>query len=202
MRTDVPADGPEQLDTHWLSMPEPRVSPGTARELGLRATVVVSLIRLATRGRAVNVFATMGRNRRLVGPWLRFAAHLMPFGRLSRADTELVILRVAYNCRAHYEWVQHHRLARRAGLDNEAIERIKLGPEATGWTRRQSTLLLATDELHRDRMISDACWEELERQLDVPRLIEFCVLVGHYEMLAMTLNSLGVQVEDAAMPRA
>ena len=30
-------------------------------------------------------------------------------------------------------------------------------------------------------------------------LIELCFLVGHYEMLAMTLNSLGVQPEPSAL---
>jgi hypothetical protein len=29
------------------------------------------------------------------------------------------------------------------------------------------------------------------------RLIELCMLIGHYEMLAMTLNSLGVEPEAA-----
>ena len=43
--------------------------------------------------------------------------------------------------------------------------------------------------------IGDELWAQLARQLDEVRLIELCMLIGHYEMLAMTLNSLGVEPE-------
>jgi len=36
-------------------------------------------------------------------------------------------------------------------------------------------------------------------QLGDHELIELCMLVGHYEMLAMTLNSLGVEAEPSAL---
>ena len=46
--------------------------------------------------------------------------------------------------------------------------------------------------------IGDELWAPLAEQLDQVRLIELCMLIGHYEMLAMTLNSLRVQPEPAA----
>ena len=45
-------------------------------------------------------------------------------------------------------------------------------------------------------MISDT-WRSLSSHLDDRRLIELCMLVGHYEMLAMTITSLGIQPEAA-----
>jgi hypothetical protein len=39
----------------------------------------------------------------------------------------------------------------------------------------------------------------LSDELTDRQLIELCLLVGHYEMLAMTLNSLGVEPEAAAL---
>jgi hypothetical protein len=53
--------------------------------------------------------------------------------------------------------------------------------------------LRAADELHANRKISDSTWQELSDLLPEDQLIEFCLLVGHYEMLAMTLNSLEVE---------
>jgi len=53
--------------------------------------------------------------------------------------------------------------------------------------------------LHTDRKISDATWQALARDLSHTQLIELCMLAGHYEMLAMTLRSLGVQAD--APPR-
>ncbi len=65
---------------------------------------------------------------------------------------------------------------------------------------RQSLLLRAADELHVDGSIGDELWGGLAGHFDDRLLIEICMLIGHYEMLAMTLNSLRVQPERP--PRA
>jgi AhpD family alkylhydroperoxidase len=122
----------------------------------------------------------------------------MPGGRLPRADTELMILRVAHRCACEYEREHHVRLGARAGLDREAIARVSARPDAPGWTPRQALLLRAADELHDDRRITEETWSGLEALLSAEELIELCMLVGHYEMLAMTLNSL--QVEPDRLP--
>src|SRR5438270_92593 len=76
----------------------PRLAPGTRREIGALNALIVRAIGLATGGRPPNVFTTLARHRRLFRAWLRFAGRLMPRGTLPRADTELVILRVAHHC--------------------------------------------------------------------------------------------------------
>lgn len=117
----------------------------------------------------------------------------MPRGRLPRKDTEIVILRVAHNCHCEYEWSHHERIAQAVGLGADDVERAREGPGADGFSERQSLLLRATDELHRRRDLTNRTWEGLRRILSNVELIELCMLVGHYEMLAMTLNSLRVQ---------
>jgi len=171
----------------------PRIPPGTRREIGVVNSLIARLLgRVAGTG-PPNVFTTLARNRRLFWRWLVFAGGLMPGGRLPRADTELIILRVAHLCGCDYEWEHHVRLGRRAGLTPEAIEDVRRGLAAPGWSPRQAALLRGADELHAERRIGDAAWSALGAHLDERELIEFCLLVGHYEMLAMTLNSLGVQ---------
>jgi AhpD family alkylhydroperoxidase len=119
----------------------------------------------------------------------------MPRGRLPRADTELVILRVAHRTDCEYEWRHHERMGRRAGLSTEQIARVRDGAEAPGFSDRQQLLLRAVDELHDTHNISDQVWERLGAELSDVELIELCMLTGHYEMLAMTLNALRVQPE-------
>ncbi len=51
----------------------------------------------------------------------------------------------------------------------------------------------AVDELHATRDLGDERWDELCRHLSETERIELPMLVGHYEMLAMTLNSLRVE---------
>jgi len=171
----------------------PRIAPGDRRQLGWVNFAITRLAGIATRGRPPHVFTTLGRHRGLFRRWLWFAGALMPGGKLPREETELVILRVAHNTGSEYEWAQHERMARRAGLSDEEISRVRQGPNAEGWSERRASLLRAADELHVGDRIGDELWVELSRHLDEVRLIELCMLIGHYEMLAMTLNSLQVE---------
>ncbi|MGH7269218.1 MAG: carboxymuconolactone decarboxylase family protein [Polyangiaceae bacterium] len=148
-----------------------------------------------------NVFTTLARHRSLFWRWLVFAGGLMPGGRLPRAETELIILRVAHLCECPYEWDHHARLGRKAGLTPQDIDGARtagigadMGIEVRGAPRRLA-ILRAVDEMHADRRIGDATWATLASYLDERELIELCMLVGHYEMIAMTLNSLGVQID-------
>ena len=47
--------------------------------------------------------------------------------------------------------------------------------------------------MHAEGEIGDEVWAGLAAELDERLLIELCLLIGHYEMLAMTLNTLRVQ---------
>jgi AhpD family alkylhydroperoxidase len=172
---------------------EPRIAPGDRRAIGTVNALVVRAIGLAAGTGPPNLFTTVARHRGLFRRWLWFAGALMPGGRLPRADTELVILRVAHRCDCAYEWRHHERLAARAGLAPEAIERVRDAPDASAWTDRQRLLLVAVDELHDRRELGDRTWDGLAALLAPRELIELCMLVGHYEMLAMTINSLRVQ---------
>jgi len=60
----------------------------------------------------------------------------------------------------------------------------------------------AADELHDDSCLTDATWAALAERYGDHQLIEVPMLVGHYHLLAFTLNSLGVQVEDGLAERA
>jgi alkylhydroperoxidase family enzyme len=175
-------------------MTGPRIPPGTRADVGAVNWTIARAIGAATGGGPPNVFTTLGRHRALFRRWLRFAAGLMPGGVLPRADTELVILRVAHNCGSDYEWRHHERLARDAGLTAADVERARAeDPAAPGWSPRQTLLLRAADELHANRTMSDELWTPLRAELSEREAIELCLLIGHYEMLAMTLNALRVQ---------
>ena len=180
-----------------MSRPEPteaRIAPGTRTQTGILNSLIARAIGFGagTQGPPA-LFTTLGRHRRLFRPWLRFAARLMPRGELPRPDAELVILRVAVLCESEYEWTQHERIAPRAGLDEEAVARVRDGADAPGWSARQAAILRAVDELHATRTLGDASWDALRTAgLSDTQLIELPLLVGHYEMLAMMLNALRV----------
>jgi alkylhydroperoxidase family enzyme len=180
-------------------MADARIAPGRRGEIGTLNMAIARVLGWAIGGGPPNVFTTLARHRRVFRPWLRFASALTS-GKLRRRDAELVILRVAHNCRSDYEWSQHERLAHAAGLDAGEIERVREGPEADCWSEHQTLLIRAADELHARRVISPELWESLRKRLSDTQLIELCLLVGHYEMLAMTLNSLAVEPDAPSGP--
>ena len=145
-------------------------------------------------GRDANIFTTLVRAQGLFRKWLPFGGKLLN-GKLAARDRELLILRTGWLCQAPYEWGQHVRLARVAGLSDEEIQRVVEGADGPGWNGHESTLLRAADELHSDACISDDTWVALASTYTVEQLIEVPMLVGQYHLVSFTLNSLGIQRE-------
>jgi AhpD family alkylhydroperoxidase len=171
----------------------PRIAPGGLRQLGPARWAISRIAGRATGTEPPNLFTTLGRHRRLFWGWLWFAGRLMPGGKLARRDTELVILRVAHLRDCAYEFEHHVRMGRRAGVRSDDVKRVIEGPAATGWSARERAILSAVDELHERDDLGDDGWSELRKHLDDRRLIELCMLVGHYEMLATTIAALRIQ---------
>lgn len=146
-------------------------------------------------GAELNIFSTLVRHPDLFRRWSPFGGTLLLAGTLPSRDRELLILRTAWNNGCEYEWGQHLRIARDTGLTDE-IDRVTEGPSAPGWDPFDAALLQAADELHRDSVISDDTWARLQERYDERQLIEVPMLIGHYTLLAFTLNSLGVQREE------
>lgn len=143
---------------------------------------------------AMHIFSTLVRHPGLFRKWLPFGGKLMA-GKLPARDRELLILRTGWNCTSDYEWGQHVLIGRQAGLTDEEIERVKQGPDAPGWDAFDATLLRAADELHHDHRVGDDSWAALAERYDERQLVEVPMLVGHYHLVAFTLNTLRVQRE-------
>lgn len=173
-------------------MSAPRVEPGSFATLGpfnwLFAKAAARVIGVDD----ARIFSTLGRSKGLFRGWLHFGARLMPFGSLSRKESEMIIIRVAHVRGCDYELDHHRRLGARAGVTDEMFDRILEGPGA-GWGDRERAMLTATDELVTDSDISDQTYAALARHLDERRIINFVLLVGQYDMLATTIGALRIE---------
>lgn len=177
----------------------PRITPLPVDGRDARTEELLAPLRRPD-GTELNIFATLARHPRLFKRWSAFGGTLLYRGTLPERERELLILRTGYLCRAHYEWGQHVEIGRAAGLIDEEIARVADGPEAAGWSSRDANLLRAADELHTDSRIGDITWAALAEQWDDQQLIEVCMVVGQYHLVAFALNSLGVEPESDDLP--
>ncbi|MFB4275375.1 carboxymuconolactone decarboxylase family protein [Nonomuraea sp. MTCD27] len=146
-----------------------------------------------TKAHPYNVFATLARHPDLYRAWLRFGGALLN-GTLPARDRELAILRTAYHSDSAYEWAQHARIAREAGLTGQEIESVR-HPDAL-WSVEDQLVLQVADDLHYAGDLTDATWAALCDRYDEVGRIELVMLVAHYGMLALVLRTLRVQIEE------
>jgi 4-carboxymuconolactone decarboxylase len=149
----------------------------------------------ATTG-PLNIFTTLARHPELFRSWIGFGSMLLMHGTLGARDRELAILRTAHLRSCAYEWEHHRGLALGAGLTEAELAAIKGGPDGHDWSADDRMVLTAADELHARGTVTDATWTELATRFGERELIELVMLIGHYHMVAFTLNSLRVQSEQ------
>lgn len=172
-----------------------RPGPGSRKQLGLVNGAIEAIGARATGRRRLGVFATIGRARRLFRGWLIYSATMMPFGELSRTDTELMILRVAHGRGADYERDHHRVIGERAGLTAAEIDAVDRRDH--GFTGRRGAMVEVVDQLVEKRDVDDAAWAELARHLSERECVALVQLVTHYDGLATALHVLGTPPDQA-----
>jgi len=150
--------------------------------------------------RPLAILTVFAHAPRLLGPFLPWASALALKGTLPRRDHEVLALRVAWNCRSEFEWGHHVAYARAAGITDDEIARVPLGPDADGWSPGDAALLRAVDELSDGSTIGDETWAVLAARYEPSALVEIPLVVGQYTMLSMVANSCVVELEPGHDP--
>ena len=147
-------------------------------------------------GEVLGVWSTCANAPRLCNAWLEFTDYLLRESSLPIRDRELLILRIGYLNQGAYEWAAHRGLALSVGINEEELKEITIGSSADSWSEWDSALLKAAEELHEAALVSEETWATLSRQYDKRQMMEVVFTVGQYNLVAMYLNSLGVQFEE------
>jgi 4-carboxymuconolactone decarboxylase len=189
----------------WLVVRKPRVGALPADQQGLVQKFFLWITRRGAKSSTdLNVFSVFARLGAIFPRYLLFLSHILMKGQISREDKERIILRLAWRVGCVYEWTHHVHMARDLGISDSAI--YALGEESSPfWDEKTRAYVAAVDELVATMRLSNSAWEALSRQLTQDQLVEFCMLVGHYMMVAVTINTVGIQVESkylegAALP--
>jgi alkylhydroperoxidase family enzyme len=168
---------------------------GSRREVGVLNWVICRLGARTIRAPQFHLFNAIGQHKLLFLAWLPVSGVLLNWGKLSRRDAELVILRVGHLRDSEYELQQHRRLARSRGVDDALQQKIFEGPEADGLSDKQRTLITATDEFVLSRTLTPQTWLALSTHFSTKQLIEFCLLAGQYDTVAATLSALRIPLD-------
>jgi alkylhydroperoxidase family enzyme len=183
----------------------PRIQPLEADEFTEEARRVIdsmsqlsfeSSVDSRPEAEVTEMLATMVRHPELYGSHIALAKLFLTKGTLSPRDRELAILRTGWLCQAPYEWGEHVKLAKQAGVSTAEIERVTQGSAAPGWSDHDRAILRAAEELRHDAMLSDETWAVLAASLDDRQLIELVMLVGQYQTIAYYQNALRLRLRD------
>lgn len=186
-------------EAELLGKPQ-RIEPLKPEEFDEQAVEMVMGLRASLGINAMDeipqVFGVMLKHPGLFRCQMETGIEILGKGTLNKRERELAILRVGWLCRAPFEWGQHVAIAKRYGIEAEAIERVTQGPSAEGWTEHEHAVISAVDELLDDQMISDETWEVLARSWSERQFLEFPMVVGQYFMTALQQNSLRIRLQD------
>ena len=178
-----------------MRLTTPRVAPVPAEDWTAEQREIVEP--MLARGPVLNIFRTMLAHPVAAKAFLVWGGYIL--GRkctLPPREREIVILRTGFLCRSGYEWTQHVPIARRAGLTDDEIARIKIGADALGWSEADMALLRAADDLHREQFVTEPVWTELKRHFGERQRMDMVFTVGQYTQVSMLLNSFGVQLDE------
>lgn len=139
---------------------------------------------------AGNAVSTFVNHPDLTRAYFNFSFYLLTRSTLAPRLRELAVLRVAHLTSCAYEWNEHVVMGKSTGLSEDDIAALQRGEADDEFDR---TVLSAVDELVAHTRISDETWAALGREFDTRQLMDFVFTVGGYHMLAMALNTFGVE---------
>jgi 4-carboxymuconolactone decarboxylase len=154
---------------------------------------------IAKRGRIDGMYRSLLNHPELtrqvsdLGTFLRFGS-----GALPDALRELLILWVARELGAAYEWVKHEPVARKSGVSTAVIEAIRTHHEPTGLEDLQQAALAAAQCVLNRHSIPQVVQDELAAALGLQGVLELVVLCGFYEMIAGVIFAFDVPLPEGA----
>lgn len=180
---------------NWILPTAPRFTPLGENEKTPLQKMLLKVTRWqAGTERNLNVFEGLARLGGTFFPYLMFLSQILMKGRIGRVDKELIILRVGWRMGCVYEWGHHVHMAAELGISDSVMHSIAQ-EDSSDWEPRLATFIRAADELVAQHTLSDDTWAALRGELSEDQAVEFCMLVGHYVMVAGLINTLGIRIE-------
>lgn len=141
------------------------------------------------------VLLTFAHNPKLADTFSALNIHLLSTTSLPLRERQIAIMRTAWLCDARYMWSSHLRTSLRRGLEPQLFAALQVGASDPYFTDFERAVIHATEDLVRDRLVSDDNWKALAHQWSNKQLLDFLFTVGTYVCIAGVMRSTGVQRE-------
>jgi 4-carboxymuconolactone decarboxylase len=143
----------------------------------------------------LNVFRMVAGTQRGLRPFLQLGSVVLSSS-LDARRREVAVLRVAHATGAGYEWAQHERLARNAGVTDAEVNVIATEEPVSSLDDEGNLICRVADEVSRDVRLSDETLEQLIERYGAREAAEVILLVSYYNMVSRFLESTRVELED------
>lgn len=136
----------------------------------------------------------VGRALQQLGTTIRYATGLPARWR------EIAILQTAAVRRSRFEWYAHERVGRAAGLTEAELTAIATDTDVPTLDQPERTVREVCRELLVHRDLNDELYARAERDLGIELLYELVVLVGYYDLLALSLRAFRTPLPAGETP--
>ena len=148
-------------------------------------------------GNPPNLYRALGNHPALCAAWTEFARAIRYESRTPRTLRELMILRGAQLMRSEYEWAQHLRMARKAGVREAQIEALARWRDSGEFDAREKAAL-ALAEAVTNAEVTDGVYAEACKHFDHATYVELALTAAFYAMVGRMLDAMRVQLEPDA----
>ena len=160
---------------------------------------VAAEISAGPRGEVRGPFIALIHNAELARRIQSLGEHLRWKTKLPPKLVELAVLVTARRWTCQHEWLIHSELARKAGLDEQAIGAIRDGREPP--LQGDDALVYSfCREAHATGRVGDAAFNGVLERFGRDGALDLLALNGYYSMMAMVLNSAGLPLPNNAAP--
>jgi alkylhydroperoxidase family enzyme len=148
-------------------------------------------------GTPPNLYRALANHPKLVAAWTEFARAIRYESRTPRPLRELVILRGAQLMSSEYEWAQHLRMARKAGVRESQIAALHDWQRSREFDEKEKAALAIAEDVTRGK-VSDATQAEALKHFEMQDYVELALTAAFYAMVGRMLDAMGVQLEPDA----
>ena len=146
-------------------------------------------------GRPVNLYRCLANQPQLAAAWTEFFQALRAESRTPRALRELMILRSAQLAGSEYEWAQHLKMARKAGVREAQIDALARWRGSAEFDARERACLELQEAVVAGR-VGDEVYAECARHFGHGEYVELTLTAAAYVMVPRVLEALRVPLDD------